>query len=42
MNCRSERIWIELIRGSRKISNLGLVVFINEKILLETIYIKFE
>nr|YP_010828879.1 photosystem I assembly protein Ycf4 [Silene repens]WFF46909.1 photosystem I assembly protein Ycf4 [Silene repens]WFF46992.1 photosystem I assembly protein Ycf4 [Silene repens] len=30
MNCRSERIWLELITGSRKISNLGLVVVINK------------
>nr|YP_009000108.1 photosystem I assembly protein ycf4 [Silene chalcedonica]ABY85452.1 ycf4 protein [Silene chalcedonica]AGZ18098.1 photosystem I assembly protein ycf4 [Silene chalcedonica] len=28
MNCRSERIWIELITGSRKISNLGWAIIL--------------
>nr|YP_009000026.1 photosystem I assembly protein ycf4 [Silene conoidea]AGZ18016.1 photosystem I assembly protein ycf4 [Silene conoidea] len=28
MNCRSERIWIELITGSRKISNLGWAILL--------------
>nr|YP_010284672.1 photosystem I assembly protein Ycf4 [Silene atrocastanea]UKQ56672.1 photosystem I assembly protein Ycf4 [Silene atrocastanea] len=28
MNCRSERVWIELITGSRKISNLGWAIIL--------------
>nr|YP_010828890.1 photosystem I assembly protein Ycf4 [Silene repens]WFF46920.1 photosystem I assembly protein Ycf4 [Silene repens]WFF47003.1 photosystem I assembly protein Ycf4 [Silene repens] len=28
MNCRSERIWLELITGSRKISNLGWAIIL--------------
>nr|YP_005089507.1 photosystem I assembly protein ycf4 [Silene conica]AEC04014.1 photosystem I assembly protein ycf4 [Silene conica] len=28
MNCRSERIWIELITGSRKISNFGWAILL--------------